>query len=260
MSAVRGPRETAVLLGLLALAAGAIVAASKPDKDIHTVSSPLRRPVARPAPVRVTPDLCTLARRAAELTAERAQLVAPTRTVKLPLPFHVTPPVEGAHVFPVVSELPVADTFGAARSDTGWHHGDDLFAPRGTPIVAVADGFVFSMGWQRLGGLRLWLRDLSGNEFYYAHLNRYARGLRNGQDVRAGDVIGYVGESGDAERTPPHLHFEIHPSSLLGLGYDGAVDPTRYLDAWPRTKGRALAVPVADGSCGIRAVAAAASR
>jgi len=51
--------------------------------------------------------------------------------------------------------------------------------------------------------------------------------------VRAGEVIAFVGNSGDAETTPPHLHFEIHPASLLGLGYDGAVDPTAYLRSWP---------------------------
>jgi murein DD-endopeptidase MepM/ murein hydrolase activator NlpD len=255
---VRSPSATAVLLGVVAAVAGVVVAASQG----HGVAprAPVRRTAPPPPQVRIEPVRCTVARRAAELTAQRAQLVAPTRTVKLDAPFRVQPSLGDDHVFPVLDETPTADTFGAPRSDTGWHHGDDLFAARRTPVVAVADGFVFSMGWQRLGGLRLWLRDLSGNEFYYAHLNGYARGLRSGQDVRAGDVIGYVGESGDAEQTPPHLHFEIHPASLLGLGYDGAVDPTRYLGAWPRAKGRALAVPVAVAPCGLRSVATAASR
>ena len=128
------------------------------------------------------------------------------------------------------------DTFGAFRGDVpgGWHHGDDIFAPIGSPILAVADGLVFSVGWNAVGGWRLWLRDARGNEFYYAHLSAYSPLAVDGAVVRAGDVLGYVGDSGDAEGTPSHLHFEIHPLRLLGRGYDGAVDPTTYLDRWRR--------------------------
>jgi murein DD-endopeptidase MepM/ murein hydrolase activator NlpD len=122
-----------------------------------------------------------------------------------------------------------------------WHHGDDLFAPRGTSVVAVADGVLFSVGWQKLGGRRLWLRDRAGNEFYYAHLSAYSPHVRNGEPVRAGTVLGYVGNSGDAELTPAHLHFEIHPAALLGLGYDGAVNPTSYLRSWRRARSLRLA-------------------
>jgi murein DD-endopeptidase MepM/ murein hydrolase activator NlpD len=163
-----------------------------------------------------------------------ASMVAPVRTVRLKSPLQQTPPLHaGGHVFPFASKFTFADTFGAARDGVSWHHGEDLFAPRGTPVLAVARGVLFSVGWQRLGGRRLWLRDRAGNEFYYAHLDRYARPARDGARVRAGQVIAFVGNSGDAETTPPHLHFEIHPASLLGLGYDGAVDPTAYLRSWP---------------------------
>jgi murein DD-endopeptidase MepM/ murein hydrolase activator NlpD len=154
-------------------------------------------------------------------------MVAPKRTVRLASPLRQTPPLRaGGHVLPLSGASTVADTFGAPRPGRSWHHGDDLFAPKGTPVLAVAAGVVFSVGWQRVGGRRLWLLDRSGNEFYYAHLNAYAPHARNGERVRAGDAIAFVGNSGDAEGTPPHLHFEIHPASLLGLGYDGAVDPT----------------------------------
>jgi murein DD-endopeptidase MepM/ murein hydrolase activator NlpD len=166
-------------------------------------------------------------------------MVAPTNTVRLASPLKETPSLHArGYVFPLARRITVADTFGAPRSGVSWHHGDDLFAPTGTPVVAVAAGVVFSIGWERLGGRRLWLRDRAGNEFYYAHLSSYARPIHNGEDVRAGEVIGYVGNSGDAERTPSHLHFEIHPASLLGLGYDGAVDPTGYLRSW-RARGAA---------------------
>jgi murein DD-endopeptidase MepM/ murein hydrolase activator NlpD len=158
-----------------------------------------------------------------------------TRGETLPLPnipeAKLTP---GGYVFPVYGIVSFTNTFGAGRADTGWHHGEDIFAPLGAPILAVADGTVFSVGWNDLGGNRLWLRDTSGNEFYYAHLSAYSPLARNGRQVRAGDVLGFMGNTGDAEGTPVHLHFEIHPLALLGLGYDGVVAPYPYLLAWRR--------------------------
>lgn len=151
------------------------------------------------------------------------------------LPPAMTPRLgEAGYVFPVYGPVAWGDTFGAARSDTsgGWHHGDDLFAPLGTPVLAVANGLVFSVGLERLGGKRLWLRDDRGNEFYYAHLSAYSPLAVNGALVRAGDVLGFVGDTGDALGTPYHLHFEVHPVGLLDRGYDGAVDPTSYLRTW----------------------------
>src|SRR5207245_3580958 len=88
----------------------------------------------------------------------------------------VTPALgETGYVFPVYGPSAWGDTFGAPRADVpgGWHHGDDIFAPLGTPLLAVAHGTVFSVGFERLGGWRLWLRDDAGNLFYYAHLSAY---------------------------------------------------------------------------------------
>jgi murein DD-endopeptidase MepM/ murein hydrolase activator NlpD len=142
----------------------------------------------------------------------------------------------GGYVFPVYGPSSYSDTFGADRSDVsgGWHHGDDIFGQLGQPILAVADGTVFSVGWNTVGGNRLWLRDGAGNEFYYAHLSAYSTLAADGAHVQAGDVLGFMGNTGDAETTPYHLHFEVHPVSLLNRGYDGAVNPTRYLDGWKR--------------------------
>jgi hypothetical protein len=117
-----------------------------------------------------------------------------------------------------------------------YHHGNDIFGQLGQPLLAVADGTVFSVGWNDIGGNRLWLRDEKGNEFYYAHLSAFSTLAVDGAHVKAGQVVGFMGNTGDAETTPYHLHFEIHPVSLLYLGYDGAVDPTPYLDAWRRLK------------------------
>ncbi|HSC91202.1 MAG TPA: M23 family metallopeptidase [Gaiellaceae bacterium] len=141
---------------------------------------------------------------------------------------------EGGFVFPVHGPASFVDTFGAGRAVVGWHHGEDIFAPMGAPILAVTSGTLFSVGWNDIGGLRFWLRDDQGNEFYYAHLSAYSPLAIDGARVRPGDVVGFVGNSGDADTTPPHLHFEIHPSALLGLGYDGVINPYRYLQAWQR--------------------------
>jgi murein DD-endopeptidase MepM/ murein hydrolase activator NlpD len=140
----------------------------------------------------------------------------------------------GGYVFPVFGPYSFVDTFGAPRGDVsgGWHHGDDIFAPLGAPILAVATGTVFSVGWNDVGGYRVWLRDRVGNQFYYAHLSAYSPLAVNNAHVQAGDVLGFVGNSGDAQGTPYHLHFEVHPAQYLGYGYNGAVDPTGYLLEW----------------------------
>ncbi len=140
------------------------------------------------------------------------------------------------YVFPVDGGASYVDTYGAGRSDIydGWHHGDDLFAALGTPVVAVARGTLSLVGWNELGGWRLWLTDKRGNSFYYAHLAGYARWILTEHHVRAGQVIGFLGRTGDAFTTAPHLHFEIHPRqpAFVKLGYDGAVNPTTYLKKW----------------------------
>lgn len=140
------------------------------------------------------------------------------------------------YVFPVDGGADYGDTYGAGRSDIydGWHHGDDLFAPLGTPVVAVATGTLSLVGWNKLGGWRLWLTDGKGNSFYYAHLAGYSQSILEHHQVHAGQVVGFLGRTGDAFTTEPHLHFEVHPHqpAFVKLGYDGAVDPTTYLEKW----------------------------
>jgi len=152
-----------------------------------------------------------------------------------PTPSGVKPQLtDKGYVFPVYGPSSFSDDFGAPRADTAWHHGNDIFAPKGAPILAVADGTLFLVGWNTIGGNRFWLRDLQGNEFYHAHLSAFSPLARDGAHVHAGDVIGFVGNTGDAEGTPPHLHFEVHPVELLWKGYDGVMDPYPYLLAWKR--------------------------
>ena len=113
----------------------------------------------------------------------------------------------------------VLSFFGADR-DAGRrsHHGIDIFAARGTPVLAAADGFVRSTSPNELGGNVVWLRDdMRGQTLYYAHLDRHA--VSAGQRVRIGDTLGFVGNTGNARTTRPHLHFAIYRRG------EGPIDP-----------------------------------
>jgi murein DD-endopeptidase MepM/ murein hydrolase activator NlpD len=185
------------------------------------------------APREVSPSLQGPKVSTKKPTTEKPKATKPKKKKGMPLPSSIHPELgPGLYVFPVYGSAGYGDSFGAARADVAYHHGDDIFAQLGAPVLAVADGTIYSVGWEKLGGNRLWLRDRSGNEFYYAHLAAYTALGRNGARVHAGDVLGFVGNTGDAEGTPYHLHFEVHPVAYLFLGYDGAVDPTLYLDHW----------------------------
>ena len=161
-----------------------------------------------------------------------------------------------ALVFPVYGPASFTDEFGAARVSTGWHHGNDVFAPLGAPVLAVTAGELFLVGWNAVGGHRLWLRDDGGNEYYFAHLSAYTPIAQNGVRVEAGDVLGFVGASGDAVGTPPHLHFEIHPWELFEHGYDGVINPFEFLSAWRQALDADVSFTLADpGSGAINGVA-----
>jgi len=179
------------------------------------------------------PARTTTGPRAAPAPAPEATPAAPlTTTPPLGLPRRAAPevaiPTDGGYVFPVAGEVGFGDDYGAPRAGTGWHHGNDIFAPRGTPLLAVADGTLSRVGVNTLGGNRLWLTDDSGNAFYYAHLSAYAPAAVEGARVSAGQVIGFLGNTGQAITTPPHLHFEVHP------GGGDSVNPYPYLVAWQR--------------------------
>jgi murein DD-endopeptidase MepM/ murein hydrolase activator NlpD len=128
-------------------------------------------------------------------------------------------------VFPVADPHTFTSTFGAPRSGGRSHEGNDIFAPMGTPLLASENGVIANMGVGTLGGTKLWVYGESGTQYYYAHLIAYADGIADGSVVRAGDVVGYVGNTGNAISTPPHLHYEIHPE-----GGD-AIDPYPLLHA-----------------------------
>jgi murein DD-endopeptidase MepM/ murein hydrolase activator NlpD len=136
-------------------------------------------------------------------------------------------------VFPVGGPTRIGGPFGAYRAQ-GAHQGNDLFADFGTPVVAVADGVVKNVGSLPISGNRLWVYADGGDQFFYAHLASFAPAAVDDRHVEAGTILGYTGNTGDAEPTPPHLHFEIHPD-----GGD-AVDPNPFLVAWQKRAGAAL--------------------
>ena len=101
------------------------------------------------------------------------------------------------------------DTFGATRT-AGAHEALDIAAPRGTPVRAVDDGRIAKLFHSVPGGITVYQFDPTERfAYYYAHLDRYADDLREGASVHAGDVIGYVGTTGNAPPNAPHLHFAI---------------------------------------------------
>ncbi len=125
-------------------------------------------------------------------------------------------------IFPIPdrSLSAVQSRFGAPRDGGARdHHGIDIFAPRGTPVVAIADGFVRVDETPR-GGRVIWLREARlGRNLYYAHLDDWA--VDDGAAVKTGDIIGFVGNTGNARTTPPHLHFGIYER--------GPTDPEPFL-------------------------------
>ena len=102
------------------------------------------------------------------------------------------------------------DSFGDPRSGGRAHRGIDIFAPRWTEVVAVTEGTLTDVAVGGLAGRSLWLVGEDGRSYFYGHLQDWARGVDDGLEVEAGEVVGYVGNTGNAAGLPTHLHFEIH--------------------------------------------------
>jgi murein DD-endopeptidase MepM/ murein hydrolase activator NlpD len=151
----------------------------------------------------------------------RADLPA-VRLPRLPAP----PPASGAggRVCPLAGRFTYGSGWGAPRDGgTRRHQGIDLMAPAGTRLVAVEDGRI-GPRWGHDGGnagIRLWLYGDSGTHYFYAHNRRNL--ARPGQRVRRGDLVAEVGNSGNAARTPPHVHFQLHPGGGPAVNPDATV-------------------------------------
>jgi murein DD-endopeptidase MepM/ murein hydrolase activator NlpD len=133
------------------------------------------------------------------------------------------PPQRIAMPLPGVTKNQIANTWQAPRGNKRLHEGQDIFAPRGTPVYAAAPGYVFNIGENRLGGQTVSVIGAGGRVYYYAHLDSYAPGLAEGEYVTTQTKLGSVGTTGNAQGTPPHLHFGIYTPS-------GAINPLPLLD------------------------------
>lgn len=121
-------------------------------------------------------------------------------------------PVEGVRV------RDVADTWGDPRGTDRGHEGQDIFADRGTIVRPVAEGYVMRVGHNRLGGSVLFILGAGGRGYYYAHLDGFGPDAVMGKRVTEESIVGYVGTSGNASGTPPHLHLGIYSRA-------GTIDP-----------------------------------
>jgi len=132
-----------------------------------------------------------------------------------------------------VSRRDLTRQFDEHRSGGRSHRAIDIPAPRGTPVLAANDGRIERLLHNRLGGLTVYQSDPSkGFVYYYAHLQRYREGLKQGDEVREGEVIGYVGTTGNAPPDAPHLHFAIHRLGPGDRWWQGEpVDPYDVLTA-----------------------------
>lgn len=142
-------------------------------------------------------------RRKQEAAARATRLAAQVAASSGPLP-----PVDGK-VCPIGAPNGFINSWGFPRSGGRTHKGVDMFAAYGMPLYAAADGQIARVFNNRLGGLSINLIDGDGHRYYYAHLS--AVSVSNGQQVKAGQVIGANGNSGNARSTPPHLHWQYHP-------------------------------------------------
>ena len=136
-------------------------------------------------------------------------------------------------IIPVAGVRPdkLTDNYNDRRGGTRTHEALDIMAPRGTPVVAVADGRIVKLFNSRPGGLTVYEFDAGESvAYYYAHLDHYAAGLYEGKAVAQGEVIGYVGTTGNAPKNTPHLHFQVMRFVDARTWWNGPpFDPRPYL-------------------------------
>ena len=132
-------------------------------------------------------------------------------------------PVQG------VTRRQVTNTWHAPRGADRRHEGQDIFAPKGTPILSATDGYIVRIGENSLGGQTVSVMGAGGRVYYYAHLDSYAPRIEEGDYVTTKTVLGYVGTTGNAAGTPPHLHFGVYSAG-------GAINPLPLLNDRPQEK------------------------
>jgi len=154
------------------------------------------------------------------------------RLAAMPAPAALAMPVAG------VKPQQLRDTWHGARSEGRKHEGIDIFAKRGTAVLSSTEGIVLRVGTNRLGGQVVWVLGPGGQRHYYAHLDSYLD-VAPGMRVEEGRVLGYVGNTGNAKGTPPHLHYGVYEAG-------GAINP------YPLLRGDLSAAAAAAGTAQAR--------
>lgn len=189
--------------------------------------------VARNVHFRLEPEVAKPSDRHS-IPAGTAEITAPQALPrKSALPSNLMIPVAGVKAGELV------DTFTQARAGGARpHDAIDIMAPRGTPVIAVATGRIEKLFFSKHGGNTIYQRSKDGNWiFYYAHLDAYQNGLREGITVQAGEKIATVGSTGNADPSAPHLHFAINAMAPHDAWYAGrAINPYPLLTASPRAQ------------------------
>lgn len=196
-------RQGAFVAGLVAVLAAVLAIGGCSDEAVREHQQRRRAPGAPAAP----------APQASASPASAPEAPAPPTPPAVPAPQHSgKPPSSGALRVPVagVDASMLRDTYDERRGGNRPHEALDILAPRGTPVVAVAPGRVVKLFTSEPGGLTVYQFDPTERyAYYYAHLDRYAEGLHEGQWLDAGDAIGTVGFTGNASPDAPHLHFAL---------------------------------------------------
>ena len=214
--------------GLLLFLAGVLVGANA----VYFVMRHAAAPVAVAPPIATSP--VDRAPRPAATVGSPAIPPAAATTTRPPAPTATVAPASprpaaGTLLIPVAGVLPgqLTDTFNDTRDGVRRHEALDIMAARGTPVLAAADGTVAKLFTSVPGGLTIYEFDPTGTyAYYYAHLDRYAPGLAEGKALRRGDVIAYVGSTGNASAQAPHLHFAIFVLGPEKQWWKGsAIDP-----------------------------------
>lgn len=204
--AADAPLAGPVAPGVIADDVVAVLDAAIPKREAASGASAIVPAPGAPQPI--DPSVPTI-------TAARGDALEDLRGRKL------TIPVQG------IAASQLQHTFNDRRGDARTHHAIDILAPRNTPVLAVEDGTVARLFVSKAGGITMYQYDPSRTYvYYYAHLERYADGIKEGGPIRRGQLVGYVGTSGNAPPNTPHLHFAIYETTDPKRWWEGApVDP-----------------------------------
>jgi len=217
----RGPIRHLVAAGLFGFVLGAFVVASLGHMAAKTGTSPIA-PLAALKPQGGIDEPSNAVVEVPAPTSGRTGVIPKTAPEAKDLASReLTVPVQGVEPDKLVRSY--HDARGGGRE----HEALDILAPRGTPVVAVEDGTIAKLFTSKAGGITVYQFDPGQDySYYYAHLDRYADGIKEGMPVRRGQVLGYVGTSGNAPKDTPHLHFAIFRLTAEKHWWEGTpIDP-----------------------------------